>query len=69
VFQKIIFYGINESARHSQTGAQILAVVLALGWLLASLDLLGLWTSLLVLLMIVLMLAVDLTFLLVTRGK
>ena len=23
VFQKIIFYGINESARHSRTGARV----------------------------------------------
>lgn len=69
VFQKIIFYGISDNARHARTGARVFAVTLAVGWILASLDLLGLWTSLVSFIMVTLVLAVDVTFLLVTRDR
>ncbi|MEM4217191.1 MAG: hypothetical protein QXZ09_04145 [Candidatus Methanomethylicaceae archaeon] len=69
VFQKIIFYGINDNARYSRAGAKVLSISLAAGWLTASLNLLGLWTSLIVLVLVFLAIMVDLIFLLVTRGK
>jgi hypothetical protein len=67
LFQKIIFYGINDNARTSRTGARVLAVAIATAWLLSSLDLLGIWTSLIMVVVLVLVLTIDVVYLLVTR--
>ncbi len=70
VFQKIIFRGgINKSPRHSRTGARVLAVALATGWLLASLDLLGWWATMAAFVGVSLTFVADLAFLLATRPR
>jgi hypothetical protein len=67
VFQKIIFYGINDNARTSRTGAQVLTVAISVAWLLSSLDLLGMYTMLIVIVMVSLVIVIDLIYLFVTR--
>jgi hypothetical protein len=68
VFQKIIFFGINDDARHSRAGAWVFAGSLSLGWLVASLDLLGLWSSIAALVLVAFAIFADLVYLLVTRS-
>ncbi|MDQ2900311.1 MAG: hypothetical protein M3Y07_10990 [Acidobacteriota bacterium] len=67
LFQKIIFYGINESARSSRTGARVIAICLAVGWLGASLDLMGMWTSVVMVSFVVMAMIVDFAYLFLTR--
>ena len=67
VFQKIIFHGINDSARASRTGARVLAICIAVAWLLSSLDLMGIYSTIIMLVMATLVMIVDVIYLFVTR--
>jgi hypothetical protein len=68
IFKLIIFHGINDDIRKARTGAITLSVALSAAWLIASLDLLGLWASVIALVLFVFALFVDLVYLVVTRA-
>lgn len=44
---RVFFYTINDNIHNAKIGAGLLAVVLSLSWLIAALDLLGFWSTIL----------------------
>ncbi len=69
VFKRIIFYGINDDFNHAKYGALVLSVSLALTWLIASLNLLGFWSSIIALALLGFSFMVDMIYLMVTRNR
>lgn len=68
-FKRIIFYSINDSVENAKYGALILSASLAISWVIASLDLLGPFSSIIALVVVALSLVFDLVYLVVTRKK
>jgi hypothetical protein len=68
-FKRIIFYTINPIVTNARYGALILSLSLALPWLLASLDLLGLFSAIIALVIMVFGFIFNLIYLIVTRSK
>jgi len=66
-FKRIIFYGINDNVSIAKYGAFVLSISLALTWIIASLNLLGFWSSIIAVVILAFSLIFDLVFLLVTR--
>jgi hypothetical protein len=67
--KKIIFYSLNPDAERSRFGAALLTASLIVSWLIASLDLFGLFSLLFALVITTVFFLIDGAYLLLTRGK
>ncbi|MBV6341511.1 hypothetical protein [Candidatus Magnetobacterium casense] len=68
-FTRIIYYLINPQIEHAKYGAIFLSASLMLFWVIASLDLLGFYSTIIALVILVLALIFDMVYLIVTRPK
>lgn len=68
-FKRIIFYGINDNITAAKYGALVMSITLALTWLIASLNLLGFWSSVVAVTLLTFSLIFNLVYLVVTRNK
>ena len=68
-FKRIIFYTINPIITNARYGAVILSMSLALPWLLGSLDLLGFFSSIIALIIMVFGFIFNIIYLIATRAK
>jgi len=68
-FKRMIFYGINDNISVAKYGALVLSISLALTWLIASLNLLGFWSSIIAVVLLAISLMFNLIYLLVTRNR
>lgn len=67
IFQKMIFYGINDNARVSRAGARTVAIALSTAWLFAYYGWLGAYSGIAMLVFSVLTVIVVLIYLLVVK--
>jgi hypothetical protein len=67
--KRAIFFGINDNIKYARMGALILSLSLSLAWILASLNLMGFWSSVIAIGLLSLSFIFTLVFLLVTRNQ
>ncbi|MBF0537424.1 MAG: hypothetical protein HQL03_04125 [Nitrospirae bacterium] len=68
-FKRIIYYSINPHIDHAKYGAIFLSATFMLTWVIASLDLLGSYSTIFALVILVLALIFDMVYLIVTRPE
>lgn len=67
--KRAIFFGINDNIKYARMGALILSLSLSLAWVLASLNLLGFWSSVIAMALLSLAFIFTMVFLLITRNQ
>ncbi|MBF0316951.1 MAG: hypothetical protein HQL04_02165 [Nitrospirae bacterium] len=68
-FTRLIYHLINPHIEHAKYGAVFLSASLMLAWVIASLDLLGFYSTIIALIILVLALIFDMVYLIVTRPR
>jgi hypothetical protein len=67
--KRAIFFGINDNIKYARMGALILSLSLSLAWVVASLNLMGFWSSVIGVALLSLSFIFTMVFLLVTRNQ
>jgi hypothetical protein len=64
---KLVFFRVTEDIHRSKTAAIVMTGALCVGWLVAALDLLGIWATLIALSLLLVGFLVDIVYLIATR--